>query len=156
MDPSQVLLTRLFRQLFRHRAPTCQRRPHPSVTASTTRTATAIGQLSRQHRDSATRTLSLHHPSRRRLHTSSAALLDPGAGWIPRDKLQPRDLTKEIAHFPLVTADQLAKRRERPKGVKMLVRDFIDGGFHDHPESDYQDHDRLIPSTQPPGGPLHR
>jgi hypothetical protein len=43
--------------------------------------------------------------------------------------LFPQDMAEEYSKFPMVTADQLRERRERPRRVKMLTRDFIEGGF---------------------------
>lgn len=39
----------------------------------------------------------------------------------------PMDMAEEYEKFPMVTADQLRSRRERPRRVKMFTRDFIEG-----------------------------
>lgn len=49
--------------------------------------------------------------------------------WQPRSAFLQRDRSAEFERYPMVTAKMLAGRKERPKRVKMLVRDFIDGGF---------------------------
>ncbi len=36
-------------------------------------------------------------------------------------------MSEEYKRYPIVTAKQLARNHERPKRVKMLVRDYIDG-----------------------------
>ena len=39
----------------------------------------------------------------------------------------PRDKANEFEKYPLVTAEMLSRRKERPRRVKMLMRDFIEG-----------------------------
>jgi hypothetical protein len=36
-------------------------------------------------------------------------------------------MSEEYNKYPMVTANQLRGRRERPRRVKMLTRDFIEG-----------------------------
>jgi hypothetical protein len=47
--------------------------------------------------------------------------------WQQRTDIFPMDMREEFNKYPMVTADQLRGRRERPKRVKMLTRDFIEG-----------------------------
>jgi Putative S-adenosyl-L-methionine-dependent methyltransferase len=45
-------------------------------------------------------------------------------------------MSEEYQKYPMVTADQLKGRRERPRRVKMLARDFIEGYSHPIPSPD--------------------
>jgi hypothetical protein len=47
--------------------------------------------------------------------------------WTPRQNAFPNERMEEFDRYPMVTADMLKMRRERPRRVKMLLRDFIDG-----------------------------
>ena len=47
--------------------------------------------------------------------------------WQQRTDLFPQNRSAEYDKYPMVTADMLRSRRERPKRVKMLMRDFIEG-----------------------------
>jgi hypothetical protein len=47
--------------------------------------------------------------------------------WQQRTDILPHDMSEEYSKFPIVTADDLRGRRERPRRVKMLARDFIEG-----------------------------
>jgi hypothetical protein len=50
--------------------------------------------------------------------------------WQQRTDFFPdlyNDKTEEFKRYRMVTADQLRNRKERPKRVKMLIRDFIEG-----------------------------
>ncbi|KAF5014984.1 hypothetical protein F66182_13841, partial [Fusarium sp. NRRL 66182] len=49
--------------------------------------------------------------------------------WTKRDDY-PRDLDQQLRTFPLVTAKDLRNRRERPRQVKMLTREFIDDSLY--------------------------
>ena len=50
--------------------------------------------------------------------------------WQQRTEILPPDKIKEFDKYPMVTADTLKTRRERPKRVKMLARDFIEGDLY--------------------------
>ncbi len=47
--------------------------------------------------------------------------------WQQRSDIFPLDMSEEYKKYPMVTSDQLRGRRERPRRVKMLTRDFIEG-----------------------------
>jgi hypothetical protein len=49
------------------------------------------------------------------------------SNWQQRTDVFPLDKSEEFNKYPMVTADQLRSRRERPRRVKMLTRDFIEG-----------------------------
>lgn len=48
--------------------------------------------------------------------------------WQQRTDFFPPDKLQEFQRAPMVTAASLRHRRERPRRVKMLARDFMDGG----------------------------
>ena len=47
--------------------------------------------------------------------------------WQMRTEQFPPDKMRDYERYPMVTADMLRSRRERPKRIKMLARDFIEG-----------------------------
>jgi hypothetical protein len=104
------VVAQLFRQLFSHRAAHCARRI-PAV-----------------H-------LRLPRVSRRGLSFNRDG--DPmDSKWQQRTDMFPLDKSEEYRRYPMVTAENLKSRRERPRRVKMLLRDFIEGNC---PESLYRD-----------------
>ncbi|KAL9086169.1 MAG: hypothetical protein Q9165_007234 [Trypethelium subeluteriae] len=50
--------------------------------------------------------------------------------WQPRSDYLPEDKTEEFKRYPTVTSDMLRARRERPRRVKMLMRDFIEDSLY--------------------------
>lgn len=94
------IITQLFKRLFRHR--TCQFLP--SHTALPFR----INQQRRYLSDSDE---SPRHEGR----------------WQLRNDLVTEDMMHDYHRFPMVTSDELRGRRDRPRRVKMLTRDFIEG-----------------------------
>ncbi|KAF2234519.1 DUF185-domain-containing protein [Viridothelium virens] len=50
--------------------------------------------------------------------------------WQPRSDYMPEDKTEEFKRYPTVTSDMLRSRRERPRRVKMLMRDFIEDSLY--------------------------
>lgn len=47
--------------------------------------------------------------------------------WQQRTNLLPEDRREEFAQYPYISMSELKGRKERPRKVKMLLRDFIDG-----------------------------
>ncbi|CAD6500061.1 BgTH12-04166 [Blumeria graminis f. sp. triticale] len=50
--------------------------------------------------------------------------------WQQRTSVWPADRAEEFARYPFVTAEQLRGRKERPRRVKMLTRDFIEDSLY--------------------------
>lgn len=106
------LLTQLFRQLFSRRA--CQSlRSHSELPFRI--------QGARRHGQSRC----LSRTARRRDGADDRKRNE--SHWQQRTDLFPLDMAEEYQKYPMVTADQLRGRRERPRRVKMLTRDFIEG-----------------------------
>jgi len=102
------IISRLFRQLFTHRP--CQSlRSHSAL------------PFRIQH---AQRT-QVRCASGRRFGGDDASRNE--SNWQQRTDIFPMDMSEEYKKYPMVTADQLRGRRERPRRVKMLTRDFIEG-----------------------------
>lgn len=100
------VLTQLFRQLFRH--PACRSlRRSPSVFTRP------------QSRSFLTRRTPVN--VKRKPH-------DDIQLWTKRGDY-PKNIEEEYRTYPTVTAKELRNRRERPRQVKMLTREFIDGEF---------------------------
>lgn len=104
------LVTKLFRRLFSHK--TCSR--------------------TRVHAPLPFR-ISGNHPRKYQYHGFSKEDDNDEAQqeshWQPRTDIYPEDKSRDFKRFPMVTADDLRGRRERPRRVKMLARDFIEGMF---------------------------
>lgn len=49
------------------------------------------------------------------------------SNWQQRTEILSLDMSEEYKKYPTVTANDLRRRSERPKKVKMLMRDFIEG-----------------------------
>ena len=50
--------------------------------------------------------------------------------WQTRTALLNKDKIEDYERFTMVTAEELRGRKERPKRVKMLLRDFIEGSYN--------------------------
>ncbi|TAQ84740.1 hypothetical protein B7494_g6932 [Chlorociboria aeruginascens] len=102
------IVTQLFRQLFRHQ--TCQSLPSHSTLP-----------VRLQH----VRRSQYRCVSDRRGKAASSEL-----HWQQRMDKFPEDMTGEFSKYPMVTANDLRGRRERPRRVKMLTRDFIEDSLY--------------------------
>lgn len=102
------VVAQLFRQLFSHRASQCLRAPSLAV-ARTQRRGLAS---SRAEDDNA------------QVKPSSESR------WQQRTDIFPEERSEEFGRYPMVTADSLRSRKERPRRVKMLMRDFIEDSLY--------------------------
>lgn len=129
MDSPAV--TQLFRQLFRQPHPAClARRTFASVT-------TAVHRHHHHHHHHH------HHYRRRQLRALSSARGGRAArgsittsekerAWQQRSNVFPQEKSEELQRYPLVTANELRSYKERPRRVRMLMRDFIEGASSNH------------------------
>ncbi|KAI1123169.1 S-adenosyl-L-methionine-dependent methyltransferase [Nemania abortiva] len=131
------IVTQLFRQLFRH--PACQSRRNLATTTTTTTTNSLAAHLhhGRRARHSQQRQhQQLSSQQRRTMATRDTVRgQKPGqknneANWQQRTEMFSLDMSEEYKKYPTVTAHDLRARRERPKRVKMLMRDFIEDSLY--------------------------
>ncbi|KAJ4393867.1 hypothetical protein N0V93_003083 [Gnomoniopsis smithogilvyi] len=110
------VVTQLFRQLFRH--------PHPACLArrNLVNLATAL------HQGRQLRALS----SGRGGDTPRGAITksEKERGWQQRSNVYPKEKSEELERYPLVTAKELRSYKERPRRVRMLMRDFIEDSLY--------------------------
>ena len=50
-----------------------------------------------------------------------------GSRWQQRIDAFPKDMSKQLREYPKLTASDLRHRTQRPRRVRMLARDFIEG-----------------------------
>lgn len=98
-----AVVSQLFKQLFAHR---------PCTTC-------AHHVRSSRRMPSASQT--------RRIQTRPKEKSTLESSWQQRTDHFPQDRLEEWRRYPMVTADQLKTRQERPRRVKMLMRDYIEG-----------------------------
>ncbi|CAJ2500202.1 Uu.00g030550.m01.CDS01 [Anthostomella pinea] len=68
--------------------------------------------------------------SRPTIRGARAAPAKNESNWQQRTELFSLDLSDEYKTYPMVTANDLRGRRERPRKVKMLMRDFIEDSLY--------------------------
>lgn len=112
MDSPAV--TQIFRQLFSQCASQCLARGARPALAQAARTPQT------QHRGKATKAA----PRAPRLGEGETKR---ESRWQPRHTVSFNERDDEYKRYPMVTADELRVRRERPRRVRMLLRDFIEG-----------------------------
>ncbi|KAG8163750.1 hypothetical protein KVR01_007047 [Diaporthe batatas] len=110
------IVTQLFRQLFRHGHPACQSRRNLTNLASAIHHGRQLRQV---------RALSSEHRRRGALSTS-----EKERQWQQRSNVAPVDRTEDLRRYPTLTAKDLRSYKERPRRVKMLMRDFIEDSLY--------------------------
>ncbi|PHH67029.1 hypothetical protein CDD81_4424 [Ophiocordyceps australis] len=102
------IVAQLFRQLFRHRATGCRARRSnaPPAVATTSRRSYAARA------------------------SSDRGMKSNESRWQQRTNVLPEDRRSEFAEYPTISAKELRRRTERPRRVKMLLRDFIDDSLY--------------------------
>jgi hypothetical protein len=106
-------MSRILRQLFSHE--TCSRlRYQPSL-----RPPRIPGRLARNFSSTS-------------MHGFIPGIATEPAAWNPRQTWLPPEKFKELEKYPMVTSDGLKGRQRRPRRVKMLLRDFIEGRHYQH------------------------
>ncbi len=118
------IVTQLFRQLFRHRPRGCQ--------GHLPTTTTLRNGLSQSNRRSAAAAGSNNHHYYNGRGYATRASIDRGmkkneSRWQQRTHILPEDRSEEFAKYPYISMQELKQRTERPRKVKMLLRDFIEG-----------------------------
>lgn len=111
------IVAQLFRQLFRHRPRGCKgnlpnlrnglREPLVSAPVSYSGTHQARAYVARPSRD--------------------RGMKKNESRWQQRTNILPQDRSSEFEEYPYISLDELKNRTERPRKVKMSMRDFIDG-----------------------------
>ncbi|KAI1322399.1 S-adenosyl-L-methionine-dependent methyltransferase [Xylariaceae sp. FL0255] len=131
------IVTQLFRQLFRH--PTCQSR-RKIATASASLTASPLPNHGRHtpttthrhldRRQQQKRSMASNRGSFIRGATKAANTKDNETNWQQRTELYSLDMSEEYKQYKTVTATDLRSYKERPRKVKMLMRDFIEDSLY--------------------------
>ncbi|KAI0434933.1 S-adenosyl-L-methionine-dependent methyltransferase [Xylaria sp. FL1042] len=142
------IITQLFRQLFRH--PACQSRRNLSTATTATATATATAtttttttttfstsrQYSRHAHHQRQRQQHRHRQQRRTMATRDTvrgekpSTKNNESNWQQRTEMFSLDMSEQYKKYPSVTANDLRSRTERPRRVKMLMRDFIEDSLY--------------------------
>ena len=133
------VVAQLFRQLFRHRPRGCQGLRPPPPPSSSTLVAHAysarragIGRAAAPAGAPPHHSLSRRPPSYRSYATRASrdrGMKSNESRWQQRTHIMPEDRREEFAQYPYMSIQDLKRRTERPRKVKMLLRDFIDGSF---------------------------
>ncbi|KAH6619715.1 S-adenosyl-L-methionine-dependent methyltransferase [Chaetomium sp. MPI-SDFR-AT-0129] len=128
------IVTQIFRQLFRSHS-ACQSR------RNLTTLATALQDVRRQRleQQQLRHPLRNHHqkqPQQRRSYVSRGQVKSGAASsqfeknWQPRSDVFQYDMSEEFQKYPMLTAMELRGRSDRPRRLKMLMRDFIEDSLY--------------------------
>lgn len=111
------IVAQLFRQLFRNRPRGCKGHHLPRL-PNGIRPGRAAAPAAAAHQ---TRMYVAGRPS------SDRGMKKNESRWQQRTHILPHDRSAEFAEYPYISLAELKQRKERPRKVKMLLRDFIDG-----------------------------
>ncbi|KAG6199078.1 hypothetical protein E4U10_005493 [Claviceps purpurea] len=114
------IVAHLFRQLFRTRPAGCRSRLHEWRPAST-----ASRHFQRQRPQQA-----CSYATRAPRPSLDRGMKSNESRWQQRTNLMPEDRMDEFAQYPNISMAELQMRKERPRKVKMLLRDFIDDSLY--------------------------
>ena len=107
------VVAQLFRQLFRSH-PACQSRRNLAALSS------CIQDVRRRMASGGRQDVTRGSKTQRKGEETH---------WQQRTEMVTPDMTEEYRSFPMVTARELRNRTERPRKVKMLMREFIEGMY---------------------------
>lgn len=113
------IVAQIFRQLFHHRPPGCKGVRNLAGLRNGLRTSTIVSHQSRFY--------VAGRPS------SDRGMKKNESRWQQRTNILHQDRSTEFAEYPYISIDELKQRTERPRKVKMLLRDFIDGMALEYP-----------------------
>ncbi|KAF2485349.1 S-adenosyl-L-methionine-dependent methyltransferase [Neohortaea acidophila] len=71
------------------------------------------------------------------------------SSWQQRTSFFPADKAEEFKKYPFVTSDSLRSRRERPRRVKMLMRDFIEDSLYNPNYGYFSKHVTIFSNEHP-------
>lgn len=121
------IVTQLFRQLFRHGHPACHAR------RNLTNLATALHRGRHQHQLRQVRALSFGNwgetDGGRERKRGAISQSEKERNWQQRDDVPSKEKYEAALRYPTVTANDLRSYTERPRRVRMLMRDFIEGPY---------------------------
>lgn len=120
------IVAQLFRQFFRHRP--CQKacwQSRQRLDAVRHRRSYYSIRSGRGCNDTSTQPPSTSY--RRLMSSKGRPKTTNESDWQQRSDVLPLDMSAEYQTYAIVTAQELRGRRERPKRVRMLTRDFIEG-----------------------------
>lgn len=126
------IVTRLFRQLFRHGHPACNAR------RNLTNLATALHRGRHQHQLRQVRALSFGNWGKgdgengRGRRRGALTQSEKERAWQQRKNVPSKEKYEAALRYPTVTAMDLRSYKERPRRVRMLMRDFIEGQSFPH------------------------
>ncbi|KAH8158288.1 hypothetical protein CIB48_g9957 [Xylaria polymorpha] len=120
------IVTQLFRQLFRH--PACQSRRNLATFAGSLQHGRRAHHQQQEQRRQQRRTMATRDTVRGAKPKTRNERDD--ANWQQRTEMFSVDMSEEYRKYPTVTANDLRSRADRPKKVKMLMRDFIEDSLY--------------------------